>query len=395
METLRVGLVGARRTGSFVQALRALPQLELAAACDVNRDTVDRFVADQHIPQAYYDYEAMLGEAGLDIVILGTPMPYHAPQAVAALGRDIHVLSEVTAAVSVEQCYELLHAALHSRATYMMAENYIYMEPNVLVSSMVDAGVFGEVYYAEGAYIHELHGIHHNPDGSPTWRYYWQVGRNGATYPTHSLGPCRQWIKEPVATVSAVGSGRWTDPEHAMDDMVHLNCKTASGKLIHIKLDMLSHRPHNTTHYALQGTKGAYLSPRREGEPHLVYAQELCEQGEWRDLFDFRETFMPQGWKELVEQARGAGHGGGDYVEVYEFVQAIQEGSRPRVDVYDAVEWTLAGLLSEESLRLCGAPVSMPDFRSYGKMPHLPSMDTCPPPEGWLERPEVIAGLSL
>lgn len=40
----------------------------------------------------------------------------------------------------------------------MMAENYIYMKPNVLVQAMAEAGLFGETYYAEGEYIHELFG---------------------------------------------------------------------------------------------------------------------------------------------------------------------------------------------------------------------------------------------
>ena len=70
MQTLRVGLAGARRTGSFVRGLRAFPQIELAAACDVNHETVDRFVAANDISEAYYDYETMLEQAEPDIVIL-------------------------------------------------------------------------------------------------------------------------------------------------------------------------------------------------------------------------------------------------------------------------------------------------------------------------------------
>ncbi len=93
----------------------------------------------------------------------------------------------------------LVDACARSKAVYMMAENYLYNRTNALVKNMVDAGLFGEIYYAEGEYLHELSALHHMPDGSPTWRAYWQVGVNGCTYPTHSLGPCLEWVGERVA----------------------------------------------------------------------------------------------------------------------------------------------------------------------------------------------------
>ena len=36
----------------------------------------------------------------------------------------------------------------------MMAENYLYRKENVLVTELVRRGLFGQVYYAEGAYLH-------------------------------------------------------------------------------------------------------------------------------------------------------------------------------------------------------------------------------------------------
>jgi predicted dehydrogenase len=43
----------------------------------------------------------MLDKAKLDAVIIGTPMHFHIPQAIAAIARGIHVLSEVSAGVSL------------------------------------------------------------------------------------------------------------------------------------------------------------------------------------------------------------------------------------------------------------------------------------------------------
>jgi len=260
----------------------------------------------------------------------------------------------------------LLQECNKSQAVYMMVENYIYTKPNVLVRSMVEAGLFGEVYYAEGEYLHELSCLHHTADGLPTWRYYWQVGVNGCTYPTHSLGPCLQWIKERPQRISCIGTGRWTDPEHAVEDTVLLLCKTGSGKLIRVRLDMLSKRPHAMTNYTLQGTKGAYASARRPGEGNWVWVENYCKDpNEWVPLETFEKEFLPAFWRHPPKEALEAGHGGGDYFEVMDFVDAIQDRKPPPIGIHEAMDMTLPGLVSQESIRRGGEWLEVPDSRDW------------------------------
>jgi predicted dehydrogenase len=247
-----------------------------------------------------------------------------------------------------------------------MAENYIYRKPMVLLQAMVEAGLFGEVYYAEGEYIHELSALHHTAEGKPTWRYYWQVGVNGCTYPTHSLGPCLQWIGERPARISCIGTGRWTDPEHTMEDTVLLLCKTESEKLIRVRLDMLSKRPHAMTNYTLQGTKGAFEGARRAGEGNWVWVEDFCrDPNQWAPLETFEPEFLPEIWRNPPPEALQAGHGGGDYFEVMDFVDAVQGRKPPAVDVYQAMDMTLPGLISQESIRRRGEWLEVPDARAW------------------------------
>ena len=60
-----------------------------------------------------------------------------------------------------------------------------------------------------------------------------------------------------------------------------------------------------------------------------------------------------------------AGHGGGDFFLVEDFVNAIRTGSKPDIDVYQACEWTAVGLLSELSVMNGGRTMDMPDFRKH------------------------------
>ena len=371
---IKVAFAGVHRASSFFKAFQVHPDTRIVALCDVNEETLADVGRATGVTGLYTLYEKMLDEAKPDAVVVATPMQFHVPQAIAALQRGIHVLSEVTAAVSMDEARWLVQECKKSPAVYMMAENYIYMKPNVLVQAMVEAGVFGEVYYAEGEYIHELSVLHHTPDGKPTWRYYWQVGVNGCTYPTHSLGPCLQWVKERPERISCIGSGRWTDPEHAMEDTVLLLCKTRSGKLIRVRVDMLSKRPHAMTNYTLQGTKGVYESARKPGrdywgypnENYVVWLEDYCrDPNEWLPLEQFEAEFLPEIWRNPPPEALEAGHGGGDYFEVMDFVDAIKGLKPPPIGVHEAMDMTLPGLVSQESILREGEWLPVPDSRDW------------------------------
>ncbi|MDI7277008.1 MAG: Gfo/Idh/MocA family oxidoreductase [Anaerolineae bacterium] len=363
---IKVAFAGAHRASSFLRTFQAHPETQMVALCDVNERALAETGAAVGITQLYTSYEKMLDEARPDAVVVATPMQHHVPQSIAALQRGIHVLSEVTAAVSIDEARWLVQECKRSRAIYMMAENYTYMRPNVLVRSMVEAGLFGEVYYAEGEYIHEVSALHHTPEGRPTWRYYWQVGINGCTYPTHSLGPCLQWIKERPERISCIGTGRWTDPEHAIEDTILLLCKTASGKLVRVRLDMLSKRPHAMTNYTLQGTRGAYESARRPGEGNWVWVEGYCQDpNKWLPLEAFEAEFLPEFWRHPPPEALEAGHGGGDYFEVMDFVDAIRGRKPAPIGIHEAMDMTLPGLVSQESIRRGGEWLPVPDSREW------------------------------
>jgi hypothetical protein len=217
--------------------------------------------------------------------------------------------------------------------------------------------------------------MHVDSGGRPTWRCDWQVGIRGCTYGTHSLGPVMQWFKaadpaERISAVTCLGTGQRTVPEHRNDDTTVMLCALASGKLIRVRLDMLSNRPHLANYYGLQGTLGAYEASRLEGQPGLVWIGENRHDGnrKWRPLSDFDEH-LPRDFVELTEQARRAGHGGSDFHTARAFAQSILAGSPPPIGIHDALEWTAAGLCSQISIENGGAPIRVPDFRDPRQRP--------------------------
>ena len=169
MDRVRIGVLGAGRGLGFAAATEYAPSAEGVAFCDANEERLAKAVAAYRSYRSYTSYEKML-DSDLDAVIVASPMPLHVAHSVQALRAGKHVLSEVTAATTIEQCWELLEAVKASGRKYMFAENYCYMRPWMIILGMVKAGVFGEVYYGESDQIQEFkRGLPH-PDTGYNWR---------------------------------------------------------------------------------------------------------------------------------------------------------------------------------------------------------------------------------
>jgi predicted dehydrogenase len=370
VEQLRIGLVG-RRSRAAIAGLQSLPECRIVGVCDLDPVELERVGDLASVPAAgrFLRYDDLLERARPDAVFVATPMDLHVPQAIQALDAGIHVLSEVTAAVDLDQCRQLVRAVRRSTAQYMMAENACYQKQNMVVRAMAQAGTFGQCYFAEGEYVHEIKHLHHQSDGSPTWRATWQGGKRGATYVTHPLGPALEFFGPAarVATVNCVGSGVHTDPQHPHDDTCIVLCQLNAGGLIRIRLDMMSNRPQNR-YLSLQGTQGCYEGPRDVGGDHRVWLEadrDPAAGGErrWRSLSDYAEEYLPAMWRAVTPEALAAGHGGSDYFCVRDFARAILDGRPVPIDVYRAMDYTVPGLISEQSIAQQGAPVAVPYLR--------------------------------
>ena len=368
LEKLNIGVVGAAGRGaSFRAAFDAHPITRIHAICDTRQEALPEAARRLGASETYGDYHDMLERSDVDAIVIGTPMQFHAPQAIAALERNIHVLSEVTAAISIDECRALVAAAQRSDALYMMAENYTYIKSNVLVKELVRRGLFGEVYYAEGEYLHELKELNE----ITRWRRRWQTGIDGITYGTHSLGPILQWMPgDRVVRVCCAGSGHhYQDPRgdhYENQDTCVMLAHTARGAQVKIRVDMLSERPHAMTNYALQGTQGCYESARSPQERHKVWLADVSpDANTWMDLAELEQEYLPDMWRDPPEAALRAGPGGGDSFEVLDFVRSIADGMPCPIGIHEAMDMSLPGVVSQASIAAGGAWLEVPDSRTW------------------------------
>jgi len=393
---VRLAVVGASRGAYLTKTVSFLKErAELAAICDRNAEALEQWKNDFPDVKRFDSFERMLEDPDIDAVVLATPMLMHAQQSIQALKAGKHVISEVTATATLEQCWELVETVEQTGLTYMMSENYCYARPNMMLKHMIGSGLFGDLTYMEGGYIHDVRQIMHDAQGNLTWRG--DIGRlyDGNSYPTHSLGPVSQWLAagDPtdeldIVTSFATRGGSMSayfkevfgaDHPGASEsfwkhgDSSSTLIRTKKGVVIMLRFDVRSSRPHNMMHHEIQGSKGAYLSPRYGGDEHLIWLDGHSKGSvtggngpEWESLWNYTDRWEHPLWKSNLADAEQAGHGGGDFFVLREFVDAILENRRPAIDVYDAVTWSSVFPLSMQSVEGGGIPLAIPDFRRGG-----------------------------
>jgi predicted dehydrogenase/GNAT superfamily N-acetyltransferase len=398
--TLRVAVVGALGRGrSFVRTLNTLGE-EVVGVCDLDPDATSE-LGKELGAGAFTDAADMVVKTRPDAVVVATPMHVHVEPVVAALEAGAHVLCEVPAAVDEAGCRAIAKAATASGRRFVLSENYNFDREVASVTRLVRDGRFGETYYAEGAYLHDIRWL----IPQTPWRRHWQTGIAGNTYITHSLGPVVRWFGgrrvESVCCTTAGQASRFVDEAgkaYAGDTPVTL-CRFEGGATATIRLDLVSPRPGAGKRYELQGTRGCFESADLAGGRGRIWLEDLSDRPKWLDLETLIGSqptdFLPDSWREHGKLAAEFDHGGGDYFVVRDFLAACRDEPNDAVGLDEAMNLTLAGLASQQSASEGGSwvPVRTTDellaTKSGGSLHMLWPADRPVPP------PTLPAGYTL
>jgi predicted dehydrogenase len=288
-DRVRLGFIGVGGRGTYLLGVAlGLDVVDVPAICDIDAARLDRALGQVEKsrgkrPASYAegptDYRRLLARDDLDAVVIATPMQAHAVMSVDALNAKKHVLCEVAAALTLDECWSLVRAAEASGRNYMLAENCCYYRQNLTVLQMVRQGLFGDRTFAECGYVHDCRDYTFEADGRLSWRGELARDLAGNLYPTHALGPVCQWLginrgDRLVSLVASTSAGKGLahyvakkfPADHparkikfAVGDTTTTLIRTAKGAVIDLRYDTLSARPHpSTTYYTLQGATASY-----------------------------------------------------------------------------------------------------------------------------------------
>ena len=405
LDKVRVAFVGLGMRGPWaVNRFANIPGVEIVALCDYDSaraEASQKYLREKGLAPAdiYFGengYKDICARPDVDLVYVATDWDHHFPVAKTALENGKHTAIEVPSAMNLEQCWELIDLSEKNRLHCMILENccYDYYELNAL--EMAQAGVFGEILRAEGAYIHNLDDFWDyywkNPETDPDglgWRMKYNMENRGDLYATHGLGPVAQCLdihrgdrfKTLVAmdTKSVHGkeyvekkTGKPCE-EYRNGDHTTTLMRTENGKVVEIQHNVMNPQPYNRL-FKLTGTKG-YATKYPKSQIALDKSQ-LEASGVKPDMDNLSSHgFLPKAeYDALMEKythpiitkygelGRELGHGGMDFMMDARLVYCLQNGLPLDMDVYDLAEWCCLGELGALSMDNNSAAVTFPDF---------------------------------
>ncbi len=392
LDIVRIALIGLGMRGE--DAVRRLLQIEgvkINAVCDLIPEFVkeanNKITKAGHKPAAEYtgetDWMKVCERDDIDLVYTCTPWYLHTPIAVHAMKHGKHAALEVPAAMTMEECWQLVDTAEETRLHCMMLENCCYDFFELATLNMARNGVFGEILHGEGAYIHDLRDLKFRKQSEGGYYNFWRLEyakkHNGNLYPTHGLGPIAQIMNinrgdrfDYLTSMSTKQAGmslyaaekfgpasEQALTPYKLGDMNTTLLHTVKGHTMMIQHDTTSPRPYDRLHL-LSGTKGMarkWPKPAIALEPN---AHQFLKEEEFDKLMKQYEHPLS---RQIGEKARKVGgHGGMDFIMDYRLIYCLRNGLPLDQDVYDAAVWSCLLPLTEQSVNNRSASVDVPDF---------------------------------
>ena len=408
IDTVRIGIIGTGNRGSHhAGTLTRIGNVEIKAAADVRPERFARIKTNLkntgHNPDYYAgsedEWKTLCQRTDLDLILITTPTYLHADMAVYAMEQGKHVITEVPAAVTIKQCWDIVKTSEKTKKHCMMMENYTFMPFHIVTLNMAKKGFFGEIVHGDCAYNTSKMG---NNFGKTTYSNMWWLrmygSRKGNIYPTHGLGPVSQMMNinrgDQFDFLVSVESKDFMMADKARElarqdsfyeefaakeyrgNMSSTLIKTKQGRTINLQHDATSPSPHNLIH-GVYGTKGSVLY---DPPPPRI----CTGDHKWADpkTFDaIMEKYKPGLLKKFEEFRKGlganlaSGHGGSDLINVWHIIDCLRSGRPLDQDVYDAAAFSSIVELSEWSVLNNSNSIKVPDFTAGAWTKNKPNMD--------------------
>ncbi len=225
-DQINIGIIGcgviAAKHG---EALTNIPEARLVAACDTSSERLQRF-ASQFGCTACDDYRLLLGDPGIEAVIITTPSGLHARMGLEALDAGKHTLIEKPLALNTSDAAGLVERALSvGRSLGTVHPNRTY-PPSLMIHHAIEDNLLGKLShgvatlrwnrtqaYYEDAPWRKLHAM----DGGILFNQAW-----------HALD-LLLWFMGPVKKTLQMGATRLHQIE--TDDIAIVSIKFDNGAL--------------------------------------------------------------------------------------------------------------------------------------------------------------------
>ena len=339
---IRVGLVGygVCRFGA-VFGFQDHPNVEVVAVSDLIPDRCAGLAKAARCARTYPSLEELVKDDRIEAVFVATDAPSHARHCLEVLKHGKHVASAVPAVFgSVEEAHELFDAVKASGLKYMMFETSCFHEDLHGMRQVYTAGGLGKLVYSEGEYYHYM--------DTPIDSYKgWRIGLPPQWYPTHSN-----------AYYIGVTGGSFTE----------VSCMGMPSTIEHL-------RPANNVYKNPFGTEIALFRTSEGGMARMAVSWDTPglsgemgrirgQRGTYYGRYEGQEKKLPGLQRPpLPPGVAAGGHGGSHGYLTNEFITAILQDRRPLVDIAQALNMTVSGIVAHQSALKDGELLKIPQFK--------------------------------
>ena len=144
-----VGWAGQQHLAAY----HSLPGVQIVALAGLEEPVRAQLAAQYAIAGSVADWEELLELEGLDAVSVAVPTFLHAPIAIAALERGLHVLSEKPIARTVAEAQSMVAAARKAERVLEVVFNHRQRGDIQELKRVIDAGRLGRPYYAKAWWL--------------------------------------------------------------------------------------------------------------------------------------------------------------------------------------------------------------------------------------------------
>ena len=318
------------------------PNVEVAAVTDLDPGRCAALAKTVGCGKTYKSCEEMIKDKNIEAVFIATDAPSHARLATMALNHGKHAASAVPAVYgfnAVEDAEKLLEAVKKSGKKYMMFETSTFHAYTYHKKIHYEAGELGKLIYSEGEYYHDSAGKlgSYNPKNGKIDTNGWRKGLMPMWYPTHA-----------TAFYVSVSGGRLTNVSCLGMDSIYPEFQPGANEynnLFGTEVALFKTSEGGMSRMAVSwDMQDAY------GEQGRVYGQKTLN----RKINSKRPPLPPD--------VQGGGHGGSHGHLTNNFIESILFDKKPIVDISDALNMTMSGVIAHKSALKDGEWMKVPQY---------------------------------
>ena len=329
-EKLHLALIGVGLRGTnHLTNLLQREDVVIVAICDIDSKRIELCLdlikkSSQPTPKIFgkdtMDYRNLLEDNSIDAVIISTPWLWHTRMAKDAMLAGKYTGVEVSAANTMEECWDLVNIHEKTGSHLMILENVNYRRDVMAVLNMVRQNIFGELLHFRCGYQHDLRFVKFNDGITPygkgvefgdkgisesKWRKQHSLLRNGDVYPTHGVGPIatmcninrgNRFVSMTSHATKAVGLHKYIVDHGGEDhpnaklkfkqgDIITSTIETAKGETIIVTHDCNSPRPYSLG-FRVQGSEGLW-----EVDGSRIYVEGVSKPHRWDEAKPWLEKY--------------------------------------------------------------------------------------------------------